>query len=256
VSAPVQLDLTCPQCHEVDAIDLSDGTWLCLGCRHEWRPGARQAVAQPQEAAQAPVGDSWGELDRVLHAPTVGDVLEHVPGAAQEGADVYDLNGYRKAVPADWSGSFVRAESGRVLVITADDGTDTLEGVDSTGNTWTVFRSACDFLGDEPDAGDLVAESTDEADAAVMVPTIMAVAGLCITVALDCVPDDDEAPLGAPRVGWLPPPCDQVPEAEAGVAWAVALLVRTFGLDKAEVARLAANLITGAESATNTGDNT
>lgn len=41
-----------------------------------------------------------------------------------------------------------------------------------------------------------------------------------------------------PPTGWMPPPASDIPEVEAGAAMAVALMIRTFGIDHADVIAL------------------
>lgn len=240
---------TCPQCRTDDSIDLSDGLRLCLACRNEWRPAD---VTIPPAAVVTDARNAFlrhSIVGAVLASETVDDVLlsahQHF-GVAIIDTDDDDTD---DDVPADWSDNFVRLLDGRVALILEDENGDQMIGQLSDGTTLSVWREHATLIGVEP-----VGPTAETLADTVIPQAILATAGLCLTVALDCFEatdslDDDSHLVGTPRTGWLPPPCDQVPEAEAGVAWAAALLIDVFGLDREQVSRLAANLLAGAEDA-------
>ena len=60
--------------------------------------------------------------------------------------------------------------------------------------------------------------------------------GLTLQAALMSLGPNNEAL--EPPTGWMPPPCNQVPEAEAGAALASAVLISTFGIDHDDVKQL------------------
>lgn len=244
----------CPECHAADSVDLSDGVRLCLSCRTEWRPADVPADHwAANRSAEFEVGDPI-DIERILNAATPAEVVDYVPDSVVlDARAAFDARALA-ANPADWAGMFARTASGLVVVVTVDDGTDTLVGVTSAGDEVTFFRADATYLGDVVDAAGNPVASDNEYDAGPMMPAILAVAGLCLTVGLDCVSPEEGGPLTNPRIGWLPPPCDEVPEAEQGCAYAVALLVRTFGLDHDAVRTLAANILQGARAGTETGD--
>lgn len=244
----------CPECHATDSVDLSDGVRLCLSCRTEWRPG--DVVDTPPASEDGTTSPVRAIL--VADTPSMVLLARHVFDQAPDDVVLdaraaFDARALA-ANPADWAGMFARTASGLVVVVTVDDGTDTLVGVTSAGDEVTFFRADATYLGDVVDAAGNPVASDNEYDAGPMMPAILAVAGLCLTVGLDCVSPEEGGPLTNPRIGWLPPPCDEVPEAEQGCAYAVALLVRTFGLDHDAVRTLAANILQGARAGTETGD--
>lgn len=242
----------CPKCHATDSIDLEAGERLCLSCRNEWNPATVTVPEAETPAVGPPTRSLLGSVDETLHAATAAEVLSITPDDEAELATVTELH----ATPADLTGVFVRYatsdDDARTVLVIEDDGGDTIDVQDSEGHDFTVPRVHVSLVGTEPSEPGYDALGVDPNEP--LPQTILAVAGLTLTVALAAVPDGEHEPgiVNNPRIGWLPPPCDQVPEAECGVAYACALLISIFGLDKQEVARLAANLITGAESGTET----
>lgn len=65
--------------------------------------------------------------------------------------------------------------------------------------------------------------------------------GLCLQAGVMSL-DAKNMPL-EPPTGWAPPPADQVPEFAAGCAMAVALMIRTFGIEHTDVIALAKQFI-------------
>lgn len=186
----------------------------------------------------------------ILAGQSIGDVLRTPPVAVDNDDDGGLRNDPDFTDATDWVGAFVELPDGYVLNVIEDDGTEFLRGVSVDGHNVGFERSKVTYLGDEP--RNLGMPTHEDVSDEPLPQTILAVAGLCLTVALDAIVDDGDDGVGVinPRTGWLPPPCDQVPEAECGVAYAAALLITVFGLDKEQVQRLAANLITGAEIGT------
>lgn len=246
------VDYVCPSCGKVDSIDLSDGQRLCLQCKNEWKPGAAPAVVETVPTFDGTAGPVRNVVERILAASDSGAVLTPDDDDDDTPDNVLPFAAPTREVPADWCGYFARTPEGVVIVVTVDEGGSLITGVDAETGEHTVLKSECVFVGDDPVGPGEVVHDSAPADDDPNVPTIFAVAGLALTVALECVPDDSNAMLTQPRIGWLPPPCDQVPEVEWGVAFAIANLVRIFGLDKGEVAKLAANMLTGAEAGTET----
>lgn len=237
----------CPSCNDATGVDLSDGVRLCLSCRHEWKPADLPSVASVHGKIVPVDTITHAKPSAILDAETVYDVLnaEHYTA---ELATVIDIGSGEElpASPTDWAGAFVRDRNGFTWIV-LDDAGDELVCQSSTGSEMTLYRHELTYLGDEPiGVGELVSD-VDEDGA--LPQTMFAVAGLALTVALDCMTTDEhgEWKITAPRVGWLPPPANEIPEVECGVAYALAALIGVFGLEKEQVQRLAANLIQGAE---------
>lgn len=242
----------CPSCGQSDAVDLSDGSWLCLQCRNEWVPGAPDtsrpsgAPASPDDFTLSPT------LRAIFDAPDAAAILA---APSEHGYDdTPDVKRERTGAP-DWSGLFVRYERmGIVCLVVEDNGKSRILIADNDGHEYRVNRSSCVLLGDSladfaqpPTTGDDSADND-----APMVGTILATAGVTLTVALDALDAAGEGEPANPRIGWLPPPCNDVPEVEQGVAYAAILLITTWGIDREEVRKLAANLLAGAGTTTGT----
>lgn len=246
----------CPRCKATDSIDLSDGTLLCLQCQNEWNPA--HEIAEPAEhviAWPAVSTDPMVDWKAILAGQSVGDVL--AVGDDDDDADVIPLRAMADFAEAnDWTDKFVRDGAGVTGLVVTDDGGERITIQESTGSRREVDRSSVMYLGDEPLAEGVGA--TGITDDEPLPQTMLAVAGLAITVALDslAIGEGHEWTINSPRIGWLPPPCDQIPEVECGIAYAIAALVGVFGLDTEQVQRLAANLIQGAEVGTESETNT
>lgn len=252
MSALIEGVYECPQCHAQDSIDLSGAKRLCLSCRCEWEPGKTVQLPPPAPQLASDPLRPITEAERILHATTVNQVLREWAddAGADELATIHDLPGLP---PDDWSDNFVRRiDDNALLLILADDGNDPMLAQHLDGETVDAYKGECVFIGDALPEG--VSVKMQDVNDEPLPQTILAVAGLTLTVALEaCVTTADGiATVESPRIGWLPPPCDQIPEVEAGVAYAAALLISVFGLDREQVNRLAANLITGAEAGTET----
>lgn len=241
---------TCPECHKADAVDLSSGQWLCLSCRNEWNPAD---VPPERPSVDSILGQGDPELPGIDTDPAGGhwaSWTEREPTLAAESSEGPDGP---TEPPSDWSGLFVRdtlhPERGLLLVVADDDGVSLeVQGADQ-GGSWITERANCSVV-PEPDEGLAAPEPPVDNNNEPLAPVILAIAGLALEAGADSVGDDDERTLYAPRIGWLPPPCDGVPEAEQGVAYAIAILVRHFDLDTALIRQLAAGLLTGAQAGT------
>lgn len=240
----------CPSCKATNSVDLEPPIRLCLECRAEWNPA--EVVPTLDELVDAELGPD--EATTPLPGFPGGDpVPAEVVQAAREAWDARPGPDGTVTPPSDWSGFFVRdtlhPERGTLLV-TVDDGGEGLELSDSNGRSYVAGRSTMDFLGDEPiGPGELVA-GQEGAELIPLAPIIFAVAGLALEAGVDAVAEDGERELYNPRIGWLPPPCDGVPEVEQGIAYAVAILIRHFDLDSALIRQLASGLLIGAEAGT------
>lgn len=238
----------CPECGASDAVDLSGGMWLCLQCRTEWDPST-VPMLPPIDAADAAADFTVSpSLARVLAADTAGEVLR---------APAEELGGSAAVSPSPanvrngWEGLFVRYERmGVTALVVEDRGGSMIELQDEAGTNYKCKRSSCVILGDDLPGGvvDTADIGTVGGDDTPIAQTILAVAGLTLTVALDAIDAAGDNGVGNPRIGWLPPPCNELPEVEQGVAYAAAFLIHTWGLDTSEVRKLAANLMTGASN--------
>ena len=238
---------SCPSCKAADPVDLGDGHLLCLACRNEWDPKDPALLAEHRAAALAHERD---ELVAAVLGPDPGDRIgdpEEAPTLPSAGSEIPPGT---PGPPSYWSGKFVRdtlhPDRG-VLLVVEDDGTRGLELQDSRGVGYIASRDALTYLGDDPTGP---GEDVTEGDAPGFVPlasVIFAVAGLALEAGTDAVGEGDDPELYEPRIGWLPPPCDGLPEAEQGIAYAIAILIRHFDLDREIVRQLAAGLLLTAQ---------
>lgn len=96
----------------------------------------------------------------------------------------------------------------------------------------------------DPSPADQVETTTDHG-AAVPSPgesepnygALKLIIGLTLSAGLRSL-DADNNPV-EPPTGWMPPPASDIPEVEAGAAMAVAVMIRTFGIDHADMIGLA-----------------
>ena len=224
---------------------MSDGVVLCLDCRHEH--DGKQPAPMPA-SDPAPIETTVevpSDTAPILAAATVADVLA---AGGETPPIVAPLAGDSPAVDTpNLAGRFVRLRGYVVSELcTEDDGHPTIVCMNEAGNVHSPLRSdviAVDDDGGDPLAPTIGAQTVSEDQP--YDPAIFAVASAAITQGLACIGDDGTT-LYNPRIGWLPPPCDQVPEAEQGVAYAIALLIVTFGLDTGSVEQIAATLMQGA----------
>lgn len=236
--------MQCPKCGSTDQITC-EGGYLCLDCRHEHdgtQPPPVDAETNTEQPSPHPTDDGVGVI---LSATTVAEVLAPPEDNAGD-APLAAVSDGGAGTP-NLAGRFVALPQFPELVLcTVDDGADTIVVGDVNGGEHVVQRSSVTYVDD--DGGDPLAPvvgATTVSEDQPFSPTIFAVASLAITMGLACIGDDGET-LYNPRIGWLPPPCNEVPEAEQGVAYAIALLVRTFGLDRSSVEQIAATLMQGA----------
>lgn len=224
---------------------MSDGVVLCLDCRHEH--DGKTAAPAPYVPTM-PNDDVHPEYDNVQHvmaATTADDVLRD---ALNDMVDTLpERIAQREAGTVNLAGRFVWIRNSPVpWLCSEDDGGALIVCTDADGYSGDYSRSEVvrvDDDGTDPLAPVVGAETVAEDQP--LDPTIFAVASLAIAQGLACIGDDGET-LHNPRIGWLPPPCNQVPEAEQGVAYAIALLIITYGLDRDSVAQIAATLMQGA----------
>lgn len=245
---------TCPACGRDDAIDLDSGDKLCLNCRNEWNP--RVAATTTQVAVPPPVLDADDRIDvaDILAATSIEDVLAPAL-TAQELMRDHGIALPDATPPDDWSGRFIRNDvTGDVFLVTEDTGDEVLTCADQDGGVALVGRTRSTLLPDDYEAGDDEEGNEGDADNAPHVPTIATVASLVLVVGCEAVADDEERSLLNPRIGWLPPPASDVPEVEQGAAYAVATLIRFYGLPKEEIMAMAASLLAGATQRVVEGD--
>lgn len=234
---------TCPSCDSANVVELVPGEALCFDCRAEWNPN------NPPERKPLPVIEpvqvhtTPATPDDVLHALDVADVLAPragvvtAPHAPTTPVALNDLvNG--------WEGRFVSVRGlKRALLVVADEGGDTIVCENDHGKETVRERSHCTLLPDVGESQPAASAQDIDAPEGALSPIILTVASLCITVGLQACGDRDTLTIYNPRIGWMPPPCDGLPEAEQGAAYAVAMLVQAFALDRGEVAILAGQLL-------------
>lgn len=245
---------TCPACGRDDAIDLDSGDKLCLNCRNEWNP--RVAATTTQVAVPPPVLDADDRIDvaDILAATSIEDVL----APALTGEELMRDHGMHVVhLPKadDLLGKFVECDQdGRVGLVAATEGDSHIEvEFDTGGRLWLAVHDVTVMPDDyEPTTSEEGNEG--DADNAPHVPTIATVASLVLVVGCEAVADDEERSLLNPRIGWLPPPASDIPEVEQGAAYAVATLIRFYGLPKEEIMAMAASLLAGATQRVVEGD--
>lgn len=241
---------TCPQCDAADSIDLAGGLRLCLQCRNEWnprdvkpKPVAPVVVSPPPDedatrvAAILAAGDAEDVLTPYLIDLATGDQL-HV-----DEDDDYAMAGYLGTWCVDEDTDEVW-----LCIGTNSSGTVDLQkangkvrvGVDPSGVVW-IAEADLHLYG--------VTSDTDD-DSGPMVNVIATIASLVLTTGVASIADDEDRTLLNPPTGWLPPPASDIPEAEQGAAYAVAILVRTFNLDTEAVLTIAQSLMAGASAST------
>lgn len=238
----------CPQCGKADAIDLDSGDRLCLNCRNEWDPKRKHAMPTTAFEPEATRLQDKYDIAQILNAPTVADVLGTPP------RDIVDMAVINKQLPEgappieEWPEQFVRTSGGDVLLVTEVMPNGLIRGRDRWGTEYEVGWWTVTYLGDDPAEALDMSGVVGEVSAEPVIPAVLAVAGLALTVGLQAISEDEEVGLTHAPIGWLPPPANECPEAEQGVAYAIALLIRIFGIDKEQVAKLASNLLVGSEA--------
>lgn len=226
---------------------MAGGVFLCLDCRHEHDGTQPAPVDATTTAADDPIMSTDPIMAAVLSASTVAEVLAPLDG--NDGTPPVVETAAEGTSTPNLAGRFIRAHGVSEWVLcVADDGGGTVQCQHGDGGSRIVDRHDVfdiDNDGTDPLAPTVGAETVSEDQP--FSGVIMGVAALALAHGVACIGDDAET-LYNPRIGWLPPPCDQVPEVEQGVAYAVALLIVTFGLDKGSVEQIAATLMQGAES--------
>lgn len=240
----------CPRCERIDSITLDTGERLCLQCHYEWNPATEHVRLRAVPDAE-PLSDEGDRFVRsVLAADTAAEVLSPAMTAAELVAE-HTAQLDTAPTAANLEGSFVALwdEGGEPWLVIADLGGDTLTVCSAAGSELEVRRDACTVVPEPLHTGELVHEHTatdDEPD----IGTVMAVAGLILTIAADVIADDEARTLLPAPIGWLPPPANEVPEVEWGAAYAVAILVRFYGLDLVELREIASNTLAGVTATT------
>lgn len=245
---------TCPQCRGNDSIEVEEGRRLCLACRHEWSPADVDWAKVPPKPAPAATPHDADDNRAILAAGNADDVLAHVEPlpTPEEVAPTPVLDG-----TPDWSGNFVEHTDNDGLTATylcvEDDGRETITIASEDGAERIVLRSRCTLAADRHPS-ETTAPEGEGVEYEPLAAVVLMVSSLCLTVGLQCVGEDEEHTLATPLTGWMPPPADGIPEAEQGAAYAVALLIRAFDLDRDAITTMALNLMTGAEAGTTEGE--
>lgn len=240
--------MNCPKCGSADQLVLGDGTVLCLDCRHEHDGTTVPVTHPPADLLSSDEPTEAGDVDTILAAQSADEVLTVVP--AEAAPIEWDHAAVSAAAREAFSyvGCFATTPQGETVLIEEDhdDGTVTVLFADGERTQLTAtWLTDIEYV---PDALAPTVGAETVSDAQPFDPAIFATAALALTQGLACIGADEEQTLLNPRIGWLPPPCDQVPEVEQGVAYAIAILVRTFGLPREGVEQIAATLMEGARA--------
>lgn len=243
----MQQTLFCASCGSDDLLALSDA-FLCLTCRHEGTPSETAPTSEHEATPGESAPTTQPEVDAILHAESVAEVLAG-PDVG-ESAPTTPLDVMGPAGAANYAGRFVRTlDSDDVLLCTEDDGVSRMvQCVHENGREVERGRSQLVLADDPADVRSYELGDGTVLDTQPYEPTIFAVAALAITQGLACIPDDGTGELLNPRIGWLPPPCNELPEVEQGIAYAIAVLITTYQLDRSSVEQIAATLLTGAQA--------
>lgn len=239
--------VACPECTSTNGVPMTDGTRLCLDCRHEWNPAdvRRLAVAtppppSPAEATPEAATRPPGPLTAEGAPPAVDDVLGPPAAVQAERAAQAALDALL--------GTWVVLEGGQAAMIVGfpDDDHATVEIGHNTGEVQTVTVPFGD-VERSLDAPAPVADVPDET-AVALARVNMAVAGLVMRAGLAAVAGEyPNAELVTPATGWLPLDVEGLPAVEQGSAYAVAFLVHAFSLDREIVGAIADTLLTDAQ---------
>lgn len=237
------MQTTCPQCSADDSIELSGELRLCLACRYEWDQTKTYApVATPTDEVSN-VAPTDVDVDRILAATSAEEVLT-VPGVRDDPPIVASAHTGPVSTPIDLAGQWLKeADLVEPRLCVLDEGTNTVTVADAEGNEQEWERSRVEIVDFDPLALAPTIGAETVSDNQPFDPAIFATASLAITMGLMAVGDDPARTLYNPRIGWLPPPCNEVPEVEQGVAYAIAVLVQVFDLPRGDVENIAATLM-------------
>jgi hypothetical protein len=248
MNVEVPASVACPQCNSTNGVPMSDGTRLCLDCRHEWNPATvpRLTVAPATATVAGEVAPSVTPADAPATAaegapPGLDDVLG--PPAAELAARA------AQATLDGLVGTEVVLEGGQRATLVGfpdDDHAEVrLYGDGEHGDVVVVELADVEReLAAPPPVADVPTEL-----ALALARVNMTVAGLVLTAGVGAVAGDyPNAELVTPPTGWLPLDADSLPAVEQGAAYAVAFLVHAFQIDRATVLAMANTLLTDAQT--------
>lgn len=241
----------CPTCTSTNAVGLSDGTLLCLDCRHEWNP-ADVPVSRPvpPPTRPVPVPSPAATTDRKAVARPPGTSVDTDTVA---GPDDDDAGGPAVAVSLEeLVGTDVVLEGGQPATIVGFPDDDHMEVIVGEGSDTERFE----VVGFNDVERSITAPPPEVAvsdeTAVALAQVNMAVAGLVIRAGLASIAGEyPDAQLLTPPTGWLPLDTEALPALEQGVAYAVAFLIHAYSLDREQVGAIADLLVTDAQQLTN-----
>jgi hypothetical protein len=230
---------SCPNCQGGSSVPLSDGILLCLDCRHEWNPALTPALRPVPTIPQAGAGDddTGGSVVHPAGSPVSSADL---PAGVEADASVPVSADDGWQVLHDLVGTTVILEGGQkaeIVDFPDDDHVEVLVGIGGANLRteivpWDIIERSVDQPAPVADVDD------DTARALGLVN--LTVAALALQAGLATIEGDGpDAGLTTPPSGWLPADVDSLPMLEQGVAYAVAALILTHGLDRDAVARQA-----------------
>jgi hypothetical protein len=247
------MQIECPECNADDSIDMSGHQRLCLACRCEWDETKTFAAPEVVDSASELVAPTNTELDRILDATTASEVLTVPDVGESPPTTAPTIVGPVSALLNNWAGQWVQIPRGGVVLCVEDDGGEIVTVTLEDGEECPLQRAFCKVVDYDPMALAPTVGAETVSEDQPYDPAIFATASLALTIGLAAVGDDEARTLYNPRIGWLPPPCNEVPEVEQGIAYAIAVLVSTFGLPREDVERIAATLMLASQS-TNESD--
>jgi hypothetical protein len=240
----------CPKCGVDDSIDVGATDRLCLSCRYEWDT-TQQRYEAPPTPDEPPARRTGADVVADIMA---AESIEAVLTPDLTAAELLREHGIDYPTDDDeptMVGHFVRdLVEGDILLVVDDDDPNALVCETVTGKRCVLGMDRVADLGTEAPAAinDVPRDTTNGNEP--LVGVVFTIASLCLTTGVAAVDDDDERTILNPPTGWLPPPASDIPEAEQGAAYAVAILVRTFNLDTNVVLDIARSLMAGAQAST------
>ena len=229
---------TCPECGHDNGVNLADDNRLCFDCRHEWNPADVdwQAVSLLQKLSADAPSDAMETMALGTEALTGTVIPERLPPSEPTDIDpTTEWETIKERLETQLVGREItwnKGDMGGTVYAINDDGEAEIHGAD--GIDYTLDANELDPILDAPELVDMDAETVAALGSAQLV-----MAGLALSAGLRTVaPEGARNPLLPPPSGWLPNDKDSIPIIESGVAYAVAMLIYFFQLDKGQLQEL------------------
>jgi len=228
----------CPRCHWLQGVDLTDGIRLCFNCRNEWRPADVAAdelvlgailgyVTWEDYAIGETAAGRLAPQHPAAGPPAGGDQASPSPVAAG-GDPLLGLKVQLVGKRATWA----QGEGAGVIYDLDDDGNALVHGDD--GIDYTLDPDELDPVEDVPEVIELDAEQAAELGALQKLYAAAALKAGLATLA----PEGAPFQWLTPPTGWLPTDPETWLGVELGIAYAVAVLIDHWELDRSMVQEL------------------